>query len=398
MRLALAALVAVAGLVFAAGEASTQPDAAESADLGMPFDGRWANEFGTTPDRHARRSDQNWTMDVFAPDTPVAVRVGNATGEVEIEVDRVELDTTCQSTAGEYVQVIVRVDGTDVGVVLYHHLVDVQVSEGDRLDNGAVLGRTVSNPTDLFGTCWRVTTPLGIHTHLAITNADGHACYVPHDVGEALVAGTTIGRMGFDANGASVGSAPRDECGSAPPPPPPVMCGKHEATIVGTDGDDLLIGTPGRDVIAAGSGNDRIFAGDGDDFVCAGPGHDVVYLELGNDIVKGEEGDDVLFGGEGADTLIGDAGDDVIDGGPGNDLLVGRGGADRLRGRRGADTLRGQGGLDNLGGGQGRDTMHGDADDDFLAGGRGPDLVVGGTGIDDCTGGRGDDVTAECEP
>lgn len=42
------------------------------------------------------------------------------------------------------------------------------------------------------------------------------------------------------------------------------------ATIVGTNGSDVLRGTPGRDVIAGPDGNDVILGLGGDDVICGG--------------------------------------------------------------------------------------------------------------------------------
>ena len=53
------------------------------------------------------------------------------------------------------------------------------------------------------------------------------------------------------------------------------------ATIVGTEGNDVLRGTNGRDVIAGLGGNDVILARDGDDVVCGGMGNDVIHVDGG---------------------------------------------------------------------------------------------------------------------
>jgi hypothetical protein len=81
----------------------------------------------------------------------------------------------------------------------------------------------------------------------------------------------------------------------------PVRCDGKVATIVGTDGPDVLRGTDGDDVIAALRGNDVVLAGRGDDTVCGG------------------EGADVLLGGDGNHTLLGQGGRDVANGGLGVD-------------------------------------------------------------------------------
>ncbi|MDX1691469.1 MAG: CapA family protein [Acidimicrobiia bacterium] len=66
---------------------------------------------------------------------------------------------------------------------------------------------------------------------------------------------------------------------------PAASCGGLPATIVGTDGDDVLVGTPGPDVIAARGGNDVVWGLGGDDVLCGGPGSDLVIGGAGDDVV-----------------------------------------------------------------------------------------------------------------
>lgn len=175
--------------------------------------------------------------------------------------------------------------------------------------------------------------------------------------------------------------------------PAPDGCEHLEATIVGTDGDDVLFGTPGRDVISAGDGNDVIRAMDGHDVICAGDGNDSIYGGAGDDYLDGGAGDDSIYGGIGTDyvhggvgddTLLGRAGDDVMTGGPGHDLLNGGGGDDLAIGDDGNDVLLGRAGNDRLAGVSGQDKMRGGQGDDVLVGGTGHDPTRGGTGTDTC--------------
>lgn len=116
------------------------------------------------------------------------------------------------------------------------------------------------------------------------------------------------------------------------------MCMGMPATIVGTEGRDILIGTPGVDVIVGLGGNDVIRGFEGDDYLCGGNGRDRLfgglgddYLEGGkkNDIVKGDQGKDMLFGNQGNDRLLGGPGADVLEGGSGTrDKLWGKGSRD----------------------------------------------------------------------
>lgn len=140
--------------------------------------------------------------------------------------------------------------------------------------------------------------------------------------------------------------------------------GPQEATIVGTDGDDVIHGTSGRDVIVAGAGDDTIFGGGYNDIICAGPGDDLIAD--GQWTARGGPGNDTIrgvmfqYGGDGADAL---------EGTPANDVLVGGGGK---------DTLTGDTGHDNLVGGPGDDMISGGSGSDFIAADPGDDQIDGG--------------------
>ena len=105
--------------------------------------------------------------------------------------------------------------------------------------------------------------------------------------------------------------------------PNSLLCNGKEATIMGTNGNDVLNGVAGNvaDVIVGLNGDDEINGGRGSDDLCGG------------------NGSDTLTGGARADTLYGGNGADTLKGGPGNDTLDGGNGADRLDGGGGnADT------------------------------------------------------------
>ncbi|MBN2113892.1 MAG: hypothetical protein JW785_07185, partial [Acidimicrobiia bacterium] len=145
---------------------------------------------------------------------------------------------------------------------------------------------------------------------------------------------------------------PAAQAAEAPP-----TCRGRPATIVGSEGDDVLVGTAGPDVIVGLGGDDVLTGGGGRDVLCGGDG---------DDLLRGGPGRDVLVGGEGADRLTG---------GPGIDLLLGGSGDDRLSGGRDADELRGGPGSDRLSGGGGADVLFGGAD---------RDRADGGPGLDSC--------------
>lgn len=171
-------------------------------------------------------------------------------------------------------------------------------------------------------------------------------------------------------------------------------CRGLRATIVGTDGDDVIVGTPGDDVIVAGDGADVVRGGLGDDTICGGDGDDVLAGGPGDDAVSGGPGADELLGGAGADLLSGDVGPDRLGGGPGNDRLFGGMGPDRLLGEDGDDLLAGHAGADLLVGGHGADTIRGGPHEDRVRAGTGGDVVKGGGGDDLLFGNSGDDRIA----
>lgn len=143
-------------------------------------------------------------------------------------------------------------------------------------------------------------------------------------------------------------------------------CNGVRATIVGTNGNDVLTGTNGVDVIFAGRGNDRIRALEGDDIICAG---------FGDDNIDAGPGNDTVYAGPGADAVFGRTGDDAVNGGHGHDNIEGNAGNDQLLGFTGRDYVKG---------GLGEDTVRGGAGNDRVVGGPGEDFVFGGNGLDYC--------------
>jgi Ca2+-binding RTX toxin-like protein len=210
------------------------------------------------------------------------------------------------------------------------------------------------------------------------------------------------------------------------------LCDGHQATIVGTHGNDVLRGTPGPDVIWGGPGNDVIYGGLGDDIICGGAGDDVIHGGRGDDWINGGSGTDRVFGDLGDDTVLGGPGNrdevsgglgiDTVNGGPGNeDLVRGDYGYDRMdggpgkgdiasfstavAGRRGsgvwvslkAHEARGDGHdrlyrFESIEGSAFHDTLIGDKGANVIDGGPGNDLIIGGGGQDTLNGGQGTDA------
>jgi len=173
-------------------------------------------------------------------------------------------------------------------------------------------------------------------------------------------------------------------------PKPIALCGGREATLTGTEGDDVLLGTPDPDVIAGLDGNDRLEGAGGNDLLCGGAGFDVLIGGRGSDQLFGEAGNDGLDGREGADVLDGGDGFDLLDGGEDNDLIDGMGGSDDVDAGPGEDLVRG---------GEGDDSLQGRSGNDRILGEGGDDILDGGPGLDTCAGGaeRVGDRALACE-
>lgn len=137
------------------------------------------------------------------------------------------------------------------------------------------------------------------------------------------------------------------------------------ATVVGTDGPDILAGSDEQ--------SDVIWGGGGDDVLDGG------------DFYGSDDFPDLVCGGPGDDRVLGSAGDDELGGGAGDDFLDGKNGADVLRGRRGHDILREESINDS------------DRVDDVLRGGAGNDHLSSGWGQDRMYGHRGDDTLVDYE-
>lgn len=170
-----------------------------------------------------------------------------------------------------------------------------------------------------------------------------------------------------------------------------VTCNGLPATLVGTEGDDVIDGTNNPDVISGLGGNDIINGLGGDDTICGGDGADTINGGDGKDTIFGENGSDLINGDNGLDNLDGGEGDDVINGGEGNDIVKGQAGNDTLRGNEGDDNIEGNGGEDLIEGNTGKDTINGGDGNDYIDGGEGDDLLEGGNGDDEINGGAGKD-------
>jgi serralysin len=84
------------------------------------------------------------------------------------------------------------------------------------------------------------------------------------------------------------------------------------ATIIGTDGDNVIDGT---------ASDDNLFGFFGDDLLTGEGGDDLIVSGDGNDTLVGGDGNDTLFIGTAADPDFLEHGDDLMDGGDGFDTV-----------------------------------------------------------------------------
>lgn len=168
----------------------------------------------------------------------------------------------------------------------------------------------------------------------------------------------------------------------------PVRCRGDKATILGTDGADVLRGTSGPDVIAGLAGDDVIRGLGAGDYICAGDGDDQLHGDEGHDSLLGGPGDDEIDGGSGTFDLVehprvpGPLEADLVSGivdGEGTDLVTG---IEVVIGTPGADTLAGDDRKNWLIGEGGNDAIDGRGADDVIEGGAGDDDVNGSSGSD----------------
>ncbi|MGZ4457195.1 MAG: calcium-binding protein [Nocardioides sp.] len=178
----------------------------------------------------------------------------------------------------------------------------------------------------------------------------------------------------------------------------PVTCQGRVATLVGTDGPDVLTGTDGPDVVAGLGGDDRIEGLGGADVLCGGPGADSLdggggddALDAGYDASALPRRDQLRWHGAGRGVTI-DLGDGltgtatgqghdtfVLDGGP---VVVGSPYADTVKGSPLRDRIHPARGSDTVYAGPGDDLVVADAGRDDP---HGADLVQTGAGEDRVT-------------
>lgn len=142
--------------------------------------------------------------------------------------------------------------------------------------------------------------PLTPNANQANTDGDrlGNACD-PDDDNDGVLDG--VDNCPLNANADQKDS---DEDGIGSVCDPTVNCLGKVATIVGTEGNNVIVVASGTHVIQGLGGNDVIMGLLGSDIICGGPGNDTLSGGLGNDQLNGGSGKDTCNGGLGTDTAV----------------------------------------------------------------------------------------------
>ena len=169
--------------------------AGSEARIGMPFTGNFANSLSDPATHPVYFSGGQWSTDLYAPEgTNVAINMVAASGPIVIKVEAAGPLNSCNGVSpGAYAKLGISVSGTRIGQVLYEHLSGLQVSTGQTIPNGTVLGKTHWWP---YSSCYQVSTAAGIHTHIEVGSSSGTACYVGRPLGTRLTSTDTIGAVG----------------------------------------------------------------------------------------------------------------------------------------------------------------------------------------------------------
>jgi subtilisin family serine protease len=172
----------------------------------------------------------------------------------------------------------------------------------------------------------RTSPDIGAHTSVSNSFAPSSGCSggfsgtsaaAPHVAGAAALYKQALGldppglRAALEGDAVGLGAEGKDDVfGSGLLRVRLGTCAGRRATVLGSNGPDVLRGTPGADVILGLGGRDTLSGLKGPDRLCGGAGRDA------------------LLGGQGADRLLGQAGRDRLLGGPGKDRLKGGPGRD----------------------------------------------------------------------
>jgi hypothetical protein len=196
--LALGIGSSVAPEIFSPTEHAAVAVSAPQAEVGMPFDGRWAypinvdppytDKNSSHPSVHDTPAGGDWSTDLYATaGKEVKLRV-NSPGNLRFSW------SSAGGSCGESRRVNVIVDNTQIGTLYLTHL-NSAASTANAPTNNMTIGKVANlscNPGGSYGK----------HIHMEFKNTINHSCYIDHgnpgtDVGE----GDAIGVLGSSNTG-----------------------------------------------------------------------------------------------------------------------------------------------------------------------------------------------------
>jgi hypothetical protein len=195
----LVGLLVIPAPVGAAGSRSTP------VWIGAPHAGQYQRQ--AMPGHHQPSVGQ-WAMDFYAPGgTGVYVYAApkDSSKSIRAYVTAISASSCGANKAGYNVKVEFRHSGTPVGYVLYSHVVNLRVGQGEINRWGTRIGDVGywSSPSS----CWQVRGPSGAHTHIEMANYLGSSCYRGLPAGSRIARGEFLGYIGRNDAGACAAGA-----------------------------------------------------------------------------------------------------------------------------------------------------------------------------------------------
>lgn len=153
------------------------------------------------------RGPGDWSLDYYNnPGTWVRYNAFPQGGTLTARVWAIQPTCVAGPSAGGWtVFVDVYISGSWEGWMSYGHLDQIQVSPGQWISPGQLLGRLKRWPYSTG--CWEVTTDQGVHSHVEFYNAFLYACYINYASGTYLAYPSGLGLIGR-----TIYTAPRSPC------------------------------------------------------------------------------------------------------------------------------------------------------------------------------------------
>ncbi|BCB84441.1 hypothetical protein [Phytohabitans suffuscus] len=192
-------------------EEAANANAAASAVIGMPFEGRWgwnveinppySDDNSSHPSVHHTPGGGDWAADIYAAAGKEVKLKATSSGNLSFTWG------SASGSCGESRRVNVFVDESQVGWMYVTHLTNA-ASTASAPTEGMTIGKIANLSCNPGGSA-------GKHVHLEFKNISNHSCYTDNGkAGVLLSEGVGLGKLG------SSNSSPRQACAATPPPPP----------------------------------------------------------------------------------------------------------------------------------------------------------------------------------